>query len=729
VLVAFALRTYLLGAANLWWDEAYSVWLARRPLAELLRTTAFDVHPPLYYVLLRGWIELAGDSEFSLRYLSVAGGVLTVVLLYPLGVRVIGRRAAAVGAVVLAVSGLHIWWSQETRMYVLAAGWATLALYLTLRQMDRPRRWWGWAAVALAVTAAMYTLYLAALVIPVAGLIVLGSWAARRVRFRAVLHWTVAQVVALTAFLPWLLYALPRIRTEAAGADFPPALVLALHMLLLATGTSTHVERYLPIVIGYGLLVVGTLAGLPARRRWDLIAVLAPPLLLPPLVVYLLAVARWRFYAPAPEARYFLLFAPASALVPAAAAWLLTRWRRWAGILLAVAVAGLALSALPARYAGRYLRDQWRSATLILGSYARPDDVVLLVSGDRYPLFLYEYERLPADRPPVRLVPDGILTLTPDTVDEQMRHATDGAPRVWLVEIEAAIQDPDGLARAWMDAAAYPALSVAFDHNRLTLYTPDGAPPLVAAGRLSPQRPLAEGPLLGVDLPIREARPGDTIHLGLYAQPSDLTVRLVHSSGLVLDQREVVPLVAEGIVRHDVPFAVTQATPRGQYTLGAEGLHLATVQVTHSDPLWTEQDVPVPLAARFGESLELVGHGLDPERPRPGDAVSVDLYWRARTPVADAYTVFVQIVGPFDPARGSPLWGQHDGPPVGGAFATSSWPPTLIVRDRHTLTFDPAAPPGDYALIAGLYDPWNGERLELAGHPDDALPLVTFSLP
>jgi len=81
VLVAFALRTYLLGATNLWWDEAYSVWLARRPLTELLRTTAFDVHPPLYYVLLRGWMELAGDSEFSLRYLSVAGGVLTVVLL------------------------------------------------------------------------------------------------------------------------------------------------------------------------------------------------------------------------------------------------------------------------------------------------------------------------------------------------------------------------------------------------------------------------------------------------------------------------------------------------------------------------------------------------------------------------------------------------------------------------------------------------------------------------
>ena len=355
--------------------------------------------------------------------------------------------------------------------------------------------------------------------------------------------------------------------------------------------------------------------------------------------------------------------------------------------------------------------------------------MVLLVSGDRYPLFLYDYERLPDDRPPVRLVPDGIPTLTSGTVDEQMRRATDGAARVWLVEIEAGIQDPDGLARAWMDAAADPALSVAFDHNRLTLYTRDGAPPLVAAECLSPQRPLAEGPLLGVDLPIREARPGDTIHLGLYAQPADLTVRLVHSSGLVLAQQVVVPLVTEGIVRHDVPFAVTQATPRGQYTLSAEGIDLATVQVTHSDPLWTEQDVPVPLTVRFGESLELVGYGLDPERPRPGDTVAVDLYWRARMPVAGDYTVFVQMVGPFDPARGSPLWGQHDGPPVDGSFATSSWPPALIVRDRHTLTFDPVAPPGEYTLIVGLYDPQSGDRLELPGHPDDALPLTTLSLP
>ena len=69
VLLSFALRLYTLGDANVWWDEAYSVWLARMPLADVLRITAADVHPPLYYALLHGWIRLAGDGEFAIRFL------------------------------------------------------------------------------------------------------------------------------------------------------------------------------------------------------------------------------------------------------------------------------------------------------------------------------------------------------------------------------------------------------------------------------------------------------------------------------------------------------------------------------------------------------------------------------------------------------------------------------------------------------------------------------------
>jgi hypothetical protein len=234
---------------------------------------------------------------------------------------------------------------------------------------------------------------------------------------------------------------------------------------------------------------------------------------------------------------------------------------------------------------------------------------------------------------------------------------------------------------------------------------------------------------LGIDLPVREFRPGDTIHLGVYQAAEAVSVQMVHTSGLVLAERLSLPGAGNGITRSDVPIQITAATPGGEYVLMSGPARLATVSVTHSDPLWRDQDVPIRLSANFGDAIELIGYDLTPRQPRPGDSVTVDLYWRARAPVQNVYTVFVQIVGPFNPVGNNPLWGQQDNPPVSGTFPTSDWPVGMIVRDRHVLKLDPSAPPADYSLIAGLYDPRTGTRLPVPDHPDNAVQLQSFKIP
>ena len=76
--LAFALRVARLDFQPLWWDEGYSVWFAHHPLAEMMRLTALDIHPPLYYALLGGWSQLFGLEPVALRLLSVAVGVFAV---------------------------------------------------------------------------------------------------------------------------------------------------------------------------------------------------------------------------------------------------------------------------------------------------------------------------------------------------------------------------------------------------------------------------------------------------------------------------------------------------------------------------------------------------------------------------------------------------------------------------------------------------------------------------
>jgi len=64
-LIAFALRVFRLGDAAVWWDEGFSVWEARMGLGALADRTAYDVHPPFYYWLLKIWLTLFGNSEFA----------------------------------------------------------------------------------------------------------------------------------------------------------------------------------------------------------------------------------------------------------------------------------------------------------------------------------------------------------------------------------------------------------------------------------------------------------------------------------------------------------------------------------------------------------------------------------------------------------------------------------------------------------------------------------------
>ena len=94
LLAAYALRLASLGDQAVWWDEAWSAWVAQQDFATTTFLTARDVHPPLYQWTLHAWVRLAGISEFSLRYLSVLYSLLTAALIYVIARRLAGRRAA-----------------------------------------------------------------------------------------------------------------------------------------------------------------------------------------------------------------------------------------------------------------------------------------------------------------------------------------------------------------------------------------------------------------------------------------------------------------------------------------------------------------------------------------------------------------------------------------------------------------------------------------------------------
>lgn len=47
---------------SFWYDEAYSIWIAKYNLSDLIQITAQDVHPPLYYLILKLFVSILGGA-------------------------------------------------------------------------------------------------------------------------------------------------------------------------------------------------------------------------------------------------------------------------------------------------------------------------------------------------------------------------------------------------------------------------------------------------------------------------------------------------------------------------------------------------------------------------------------------------------------------------------------------------------------------------------------------
>lgn len=93
----------------------------RFTLAQTLKgTIAGEPHPPGYYIVMLGWTKVFGSSILALRLPSVLFGVASIFLVCVLAGCVEDTRTALLASAMLALNGLHVFWSQTARMYSMA---------------------------------------------------------------------------------------------------------------------------------------------------------------------------------------------------------------------------------------------------------------------------------------------------------------------------------------------------------------------------------------------------------------------------------------------------------------------------------------------------------------------------------------------------------------------------------------------------------------------------------
>ncbi len=198
--VAVLCRLY--SPSALWLDEALSVGIAQRPVPELLEALRSDGSPPLYYLLLHGWIRAFGGSDAAVRALSVLFSLAALPLVHRAGQRLGGRLTAWSAVLLLSVSPFAVRYATEARMYALVQLLVAAGLLAVLRALESPTLARLVPVGALAGMLALTHYWSLFLLTCAAGMLLALAWQGsdRHAARRAFL----ALVAGGVLFLPWL---------------------------------------------------------------------------------------------------------------------------------------------------------------------------------------------------------------------------------------------------------------------------------------------------------------------------------------------------------------------------------------------------------------------------------------------------------------------------------------------------------------------------------------------
>ena len=130
------LTRFIYADQSFWLDEGASLMFAKLSLPQLFEAIKSDFHPPLFYLLLKFWLPVSGNSEWLIRLPFIIIATLTIPVVYMLCQSLFGKKSLvpAVASLLLAINPLHIYYSQELRMYSLATLLVVLSWYFLIKR-------------------------------------------------------------------------------------------------------------------------------------------------------------------------------------------------------------------------------------------------------------------------------------------------------------------------------------------------------------------------------------------------------------------------------------------------------------------------------------------------------------------------------------------------------------------------------------------------------------------
>lgn len=752
------LRLGRLGWQPLWADEGYSVYFATEAVPRLLWLTAHDIHPPLYYVLLHGWLTIWSTPDpLRLRLFSVLLALPVLLLGVALAqVFFTRRRPQLLFLALLLLNPLYLYYSQEVRMYGLAL---TLSMASTLccwqwgvrSKPDKMAQGWLVAYVVTA-TLALYTLYYLAFLLLAHALWV--TWTLRKQGQGLLRFWLAAGVIALL-YLPWLLYTArvlvnyvnDKVRSDQDVALAPWA-YLARHLLAFTSGhlplpTALAFLPWTALAVSLGLLLWAlwrwlhtvNLTGKPPTQTmlWLCFAV--------PVVAAFLVNRVYPFF-PVGGERLLLFVLPYFLLLLAGA--LADLWQQKSGVwrmvggvgfllLLAAAVGGVWVFYTFARYQ----EDDYRPLIRQIVQQGNDTDTVVATFPWQvgfWRAYAPQTGLTTTAGPHVQLLSDRAVIWGPDVVaqlDEALARGMVWMPSLRSIGSTLPIEIDQYLAEravnfarrwssattqldAWQRSATFTTTPVAMDWGDVKL---------VSAGVSTTTLPAANAPLqIALQWQTQAALPPYGVTLRLQKDGQSWAYRDYDQIGAFATKAAGDPRVEQ------VGLIVPPGLPPGDYQLviGLVGANqvlrqpikpadptsaltaLATLTITMPTALVPAFRLPIqfPLPQPVpSQGVALLGYSGGDTVLLAGTFLDLTLFWQKQAALAagDHHLYLSLLAADGSGVAGWAGWPLPD-------YPLAQWPTGALVQTPTTFLIPAMVTTGTYRLVAGLLDPATGAK-------------------
>jgi len=462
IVCAFVLRAWNLSAQSLGIDEYSELQVQHKTYVEA--ALAADSMPPLFPVLLKSCLAI-WPNDMAGRWFSVVVGVATVWVVGVLWAKCFGHALALTTAALLAISPLHIYYSQYVRSYGLLMLWTALTIG-ALAWAVKSNRKFDWGLFVVSSLGGLYTHYYFAIFLGVLSL-AFAYWA---YGWKWSRPWLVSNLCVGVLALPLIGFVGKDLHFQKSLRDSRPLDVPALGYTYVSmlTGYSIGPSKRdlqvfdrgesltaaLPIaaIVGFVFLTLGY-ASLSYLRQRQLFVVFLVLAVVPVLVVGLLGVAAGVTFNPR-----FVVWSllPLLALL---AAGIVNGHRWWT-----VRVAMLALVLVSAvaifnrQSVAAYQNEDVRSLGAYLLQESIPMKPVFVISNYMVPLVAHYF---PSDQDVLELPPieqtdeiESTDELVP-LAEQTLANSVPEGGEYWLVYTRPFHGDPDGkiLARLSENAA------------------------------------------------------------------------------------------------------------------------------------------------------------------------------------------------------------------------------------------------------------------------------------